>query len=180
MMVVVIIGVLAVLAVIGVRKYVANAKSAEARNAIGQMAKDAVAAYSRDSISGTLLAKGAVSNGAQKFCQSASQSVPATMTPVTAHKYQSSASDWNADSGTPGKGFACLKFSLEEPQYYQYTYAATTTNTTGATVGDYFIASAQGDLDGNGATSLFQIEGQVNGGYLVSTSPQILEVRPDE
>lgn len=180
MIVVAIIGVLAVLAIIGVRKYVANAKSAEARNAIGQMAKDAVMAYARDSISGTLLAKGAVSNGAQKFCQSASASVPPTMVPVTAHKYQSAASDWNADSGTAGKGFACLKFSLEEPQYYQYSYTATTANTTGATVGDTFIASAQGDLDGNGVTSLFQIEGQINGGYLLSTSPQILEVRPDE
>lgn len=180
MIVVVIIGVLAVLAINGVRKYIANAKSAEARNALGQMTKDAVTAYARDSVSSTMLAKGTLSNGAQKFCQSASQSVPTTIAPVTARKYQSAASDWNFDSGTAGKGFACLKFSLEEPQYYMYSYTATTANTTGPTVGDTFIAAAQGDLDGNGLTSLFQIEGQISAGYVVSTSPTILEVRPDE
>lgn len=179
-MVVVIIGVLAVLAINGVRKYIANAKSAEARNALGQMTKDAVTAYSRDSISSTLLANGTLSNGASKLCQSASLSVPTTIATVTGRKYQSMASDWTTDSATVGKGFACLKFSIEEPQYYMYSYTATTANTTGATVGDTFIAAAQGDLDGNGVTSLFQIEGQINAGYALSTSPQIIEVRPDE
>jgi type IV pilus assembly protein PilA len=181
MMVVVIIGVLAVLATNGVRNYIANAKSAEARNALGQMTKDAVTAYARDSISSTVLAKGTLSNGAAKLCQSASASVPATIATVTGgHKYQSMASDWNTDSATAGKGFACLKFSIEEPQYYMYSYTATTANTTAATVGDNFIASAQGDLDGDGVASLFQIEGQINAGYVLSTSPQIIEVRPDE
>ena len=75
-MVVVIIGVLAVLAINGVRKYIANAKSAEARNSLGQITKDAATAYARDSISSTVLAKGALSNGAAKLCQSASLSVP--------------------------------------------------------------------------------------------------------
>jgi type IV pilus assembly protein PilA len=180
MIVVVIIGVLAVLAVYGVRKYISNAKSAEARNEIGQMAKDAVTAYARDSISSTLLAKGALSNGAAKLCQSASQSVPPTIAQVTAHKYQSAQSDWNTDSGTPWTGFACLKFSIEEPQYYMYSYTATTSSTAAATVGDTFFAAAQSDLTGNGITSLFQIEGQINSGFVISISPQILEVRPDE
>jgi type IV pilus assembly protein PilA len=180
MMVVVIIGVLAVLAINGVRKYIANAKSAEARNALGQMTKDAAMAYARDSISSTILSSGGVSNGAQKLCQSASQSVPTAIATVTGHKYQSAASDWSADTATVGKGFACLKFSIEEPQYYMYSYTATTANTTGATVGDTFIAAAQGDLDANGITSLFQIEGQIVSGFTLSTSPQIIEVRPDE
>jgi type IV pilus assembly protein PilA len=180
MMVVVIIGVLAVLAINGVRKYIANAKSAEARNSLGQITKDAATAYARDSISSTVLAKGALSNGAAKLCQSASLSVPTTIASVTGHKYQSMASDWNTDAATAGTGFACLKFSLEEPQYYMYSYTATTANTTGATAGDSFIAAAQGDLDGNGVTSLFQVEGQISAQFTLSTSPQIIEVRPDE
>ena len=45
MIVVAIVGVLAVLAVYGVRKYIANAKTAEAKNALGQIGKDAVSAF---------------------------------------------------------------------------------------------------------------------------------------
>jgi type IV pilus assembly protein PilA len=43
MIVVAIVGILSVLAIYGVRKYVANAKTAEARNSLGQIAKDAAA-----------------------------------------------------------------------------------------------------------------------------------------
>ena len=49
MIVVAIVGILAVLAIYGVRKYLANAKTAEARNSIGQMAKDAAAAFEKES-----------------------------------------------------------------------------------------------------------------------------------
>ena len=48
MIVVAIIGVLAALAIYGVRKYIANAKTAEARMSLGRIAKDASAAYNRE------------------------------------------------------------------------------------------------------------------------------------
>ena len=48
MIVVAIVGVLAALAIYGVRRYILNSKTAEARNGIGQMAKDASAAYNRE------------------------------------------------------------------------------------------------------------------------------------
>jgi type IV pilus assembly protein PilA len=48
MIVVAIVGILAVLAIYGVKKYIANAKTAEARNSLGQMAKDAAAAVERE------------------------------------------------------------------------------------------------------------------------------------
>ena len=51
MIVVAIVGVLAALAIYGVRKYLLNSKTAEVRNAVGQMAKDAKAAYERESMS---------------------------------------------------------------------------------------------------------------------------------
>jgi type IV pilus assembly protein PilA len=175
-MVVVIVGILAVLSTYGVRKYKATAKSAEARNALGQMAKDAVMAYERDSISSTVIAAKAFSNGGRKLCASATTSVPTTLAQVTAVKYQSRASDWTVDQAT-GAGFYCLKFSIEMPQFYMYSYTLTG---VGSAVGDMFSASAQGDLDGNGITSVFTISGQINSGYVVNTSPNILEVRPDE
>src|SRR4051812_44517015 len=40
-----VVGLLVVLSVFGTRKYIANAKRAEAMNSLGIMAKDAVAAY---------------------------------------------------------------------------------------------------------------------------------------
>src|SRR5258707_9256293 len=55
MIVVAIVGVLAALAIYGVRKYIANAKTAEARNSLGQMSKDASAAYSRENMAGAAL-----------------------------------------------------------------------------------------------------------------------------
>ena len=181
MMVVVIVGVLAVLATYSVRKYTADAKSAEARNALGQMAKDADAAFERDSINQNLVGGGQLSNTARNLCASASASVPATIASVTGHKYQSTAADWNTDSAAKA-GFYCLKFVIDEPQYYLYSYlaylGAGSSPTTGP--GSSFTVSAQGDLDGNGVTSLFQVVGQLDTASRLLISPQILEVRPDE
>jgi type IV pilus assembly protein PilA len=175
MMVVVIVGILSVLANYGVRKYTATAKSAEARNAIGQIAKDAAAAFERERLV-PLIAAGNASTKLRGLCPSATTTVPTSIASVTAHKYQSKASDWTVDQAT-NAGFACLKFSLEMPQYYLYSYALTG---TGSAAGDSFTASAQGDLDGNGTTSLFSIQGQIGPSYTLMTSPQILEVRPEE
>ena len=56
MIVVAIVGILAVLAIYGVRKYLANAKTAEARNSLGQMGKDETSAFEKESMAGTTLA----------------------------------------------------------------------------------------------------------------------------
>jgi type IV pilus assembly protein PilA len=178
MMVVVLVGVLSLLANTGVRKYVANAKSAEARNALGQMAKDADIAFEKDSINQSNVAGGHLSNATRNLCASASASVPASIASVTGRKYQSTASDWNADSATQA-GFFCLKFTIDQPQYYMYSYTALSSGSVG-TVVDRFTVSAQGDTDGNGVTSLFQVVGQLDTARRLTISPNILEVRPDE
>jgi type IV pilus assembly protein PilA len=58
MIVVAIIGVLAVLAIYGVRKYIANAKTAEARNALGQIGKDAATKYEKEAVAPAVLPVG--------------------------------------------------------------------------------------------------------------------------
>jgi type IV pilus assembly protein PilA len=58
MIVVAIVGVLAALAIYGVKKYVANAKTTEARNSLGQIAKDASMAYNREGMAATVLSLG--------------------------------------------------------------------------------------------------------------------------
>src|SRR5579859_2124949 len=114
MIVVAIIGVLSALAAYGVRKYVLNAKTAEVRNAVGQMAKDAKAAYERDSTVSVILAPGTSAGLANNLCVSASQSVPASKTSVAGQKYQSAPSEWNADVAFAGRGFACLRFAMSD------------------------------------------------------------------
>jgi type IV pilus assembly protein PilA len=171
MIVVAIIGVLAVLAIYGVRKYISNAKSAEARNSLGQIAKDAAVAVEREKGTTPVVGAGGSSSVLRAFCSSAAATVP-TFVPTVA-KYQSQVSDWNA--GSIVAGWQCLKFSLEEPQYYMYGYTSSVTSA----VSGYFNATANGDLNGNGVYSTFLISGVAYSGA-VAISPNIQETNPDE
>src|SRR5580693_1608578 len=76
MIVVAIVGVLAVLAVYGVRKYIANSKTAEARNSLGQISKDAATAFEKESGSTAVLGQGTSSATLRALCISASAAVP--------------------------------------------------------------------------------------------------------
>lgn len=152
------LGIFAVLSVYGVRKYIANAKTAEARSTVAQIAKSAVRAYENESADGT-----------RRLCASASQPVPADRKLVSARKYQSSSEDWQRDA-TANAGFACLRFSMPTAQYFQYVYEASATG---------FVVRAHGDLNGDGEFSTFEIKGEVQGDQVV-VSPTILEKNPDE
>lgn len=170
MIVVAIVGVLAVLAVYGVQKYIANAKTAEAKNAVGEMSRDALTHYEGETMNGATLAGGGTTGVLRDVCLSASAKVPSFVPKAT--KYQSTNADWNADDvAVPRRGFACLHFEISQPQYYSYNY-------TGVSVTS-FTAAAEGDLDGDGITSLFHQDGAVSSGHL-SVAPAITEVTPDE
>ena len=169
MIVVAIIGILAVLAIYGVRKYIANAKTAEARNAVGKIQKDGAAAFEREKLAtGTVLGVGTTVNTIRSLCQSA-VAVPAAV-PV-AQKYQSSKADW--ETGDATSGWKCLQYEMTAPQYYQYNYTA-----TGTTAGSFTVI-ANGDLNGDSTASTFRAFGQVQEGRL-NTSPQIEETNPEE
>jgi type IV pilus assembly protein PilA len=172
MIVVAIVGILAALAIFGVKKYLTNAKTAEARNSLGQIGKDATAAWSRDIMASAVLADKGTVAGANQLCAT-SVSVPGTMAEVQGKKYQSStAKGEDFNSGTSSVGWTCLKFSMQEPQYYQYTYTAS--------AGASFAAVAKGDLDGDGTDySTFQLDAVVRNGSIV-TAPALTETTPDE
>src|SRR5579859_7176715 len=87
MIVVAIVGILAVLAIYGVRKYLANAKTAEARNSLGQMGKDQAAEYEQESMSGATLAPGGTAGTSHALCASTGQSVPSTKASIAGQKY---------------------------------------------------------------------------------------------
>lgn len=174
MIVVAIVGILAALAIYGVRKYMANAKSAEARNSLGQLSKDAASAYNREHMASAILADGAAAGVSNQLCASAAAKIPSAATSIKGQKYQSAASEW--DAGDKDTGWQCLKFSMSQPQYYQYGYTAAL---QAAGEGSTFTATAQGDLDGDGTLSTFTLSGVVRSQQVV-VSPTIDEASPEE
>lgn len=118
-----------------------------------ELGRSAAAAYERD---GTL-------------CPSATHPVPQDLRAVRGTKYPSTPADWSADGRKAG--FACLRFSMPSPQYFQYSYASVS--------GSSFTVQAHGDLDGDGVPSTFQLTGEVEGNKVVLT-PSIMETNPTE
>jgi len=173
MIVVAIVGILAVLAIYGVRDYIANTKTAEATNALGLISQDAITAYEREGMAGTVLSQTASSLVARRFCAASSTSVPSSAAAIQGKKYQSSLADWMVDSAT-GAGFVCLKFQMDAPQYYMYSYAITGTGAPG----DTYTATAQGDLNADGILSLYSITGSVTTSRTIAVAPNLTVVRP--
>jgi type IV pilus assembly protein PilA len=181
MIVVAIVGILAVLAIYGVRKYMANAKTAEAKNSIGEIAKDAATAYEKESMPGTLLGPGISATISRALCTAATGSVPPAIASVAGKKYMSKsapiAADWDLDMAAFHTGFYCLKFTMDQPQYYMYNY----TGALGTGVAtDTFTAVANGDLNGDGTTSTFTLVGGVTPSFTVNIAPNITETLPEE
>jgi type IV pilus assembly protein PilA len=172
MIVVAIVGILAALAIYGVTRYMKNAKTAEARNSVGQMAKDAAAAYSREKMTPGVMTGGGTSVVSNAVCKSALAQVPTDATLIAGKKYQSSAAEWAATAEASDQGWKCLKFSMDQPQYYQYNYTSVEADQT-------FDAIAEGDLDGDLTKSKFTLAGKVQDGT-VAVSPSIEEADPEE
>jgi len=172
MIVVAIIGVLAALAIYGVRRYLASAKTSEAKNTIGAISRGAAAAYERETTSSEiLLVAGASAASSHALCLSA-PSVPAA--PPAGTKYQpSTVPGQDFDTGDALTGWKCLKFTLSQPVYFSYGYemGGHVAGITGApAVGaapDGFEAAAQGDLDNDGTPSGFARGGTVLNGELI-------------
>jgi hypothetical protein len=128
------LGMAAATGIYGIRRYVTVAKmaEAEARNTVGQIAKDCAAYVSGDSTS------------LEKPKHAAPRKL-ISLPPVPAKvpsgmKYQSVVSDW--------KAWAPIKFSFVEPQYYQYEVVAAKDGRSAEVI-------ARGDLDGDGKQSRF-------------------------
>ena len=166
MIVVAIIGVLAALGMYGVSRYLAGAKTAEAKNSVGSISRAAASAFEREIGGAEILAVGGSSAGfSHELCTSAA---PVPIAPPVGTKYQPSETDWYG--ATEQEGWRCLKFAIVAPIYYQYRYE----RGTNAGVPDApaisatgFEAAAVGDLDGDGVLSGFSRGGNVVGGQLV-------------
>jgi len=144
MIVVAIIGVLAALAIYGVARYLKHAKTAEATRNIS-----AIETGSKNAFQSELDQSGTgVGPFVHTFCPS-NAATPAAGIPKAA-KAVTPVAEWSAT------GWVCLKFSINEPQFYQYKYTGDTTKIGTDAV---YTADAYGDLDGNGTNSTFELQG---------------------
>ena len=171
MIVVAIVAILAVLAIFGIRKYLAHSKTAEATNTIGMINQLSVAAYEKERAVSEA-AVGVSGTAVHQLCATSDQ-VPNTVASVSNKKYTPDpAADYLARgaNNSETKGWICLKFEMNTPQYYTYEYTS---------AGDTFTAIAHGDLNGDGRLSTWIQRGRVEGGAVV-LDPLVESIDPQE
>lgn len=180
MIVIAIIGVLAALAIYGVRRYLASAKTSEAKNTIGAIARGAKQSFERETAKSDLITADAGGNSTTSnhaLCETATP-VPAAPPPGT--KYQPATNNADFDTGTAIAGWKCLKFSMTQAIYYQYQYTKgsgpVSQLITGAptpTGQESFEAAAVGDLDNDNTFSRFAIIGQADNANEMRVATQV-------
>jgi type IV pilus assembly protein PilA len=168
MIVVAIIGVLAALAIYGVRRYLASAKTSEAKNTIGAISRGATAAYERETVASEDLTEGQTSAAASHALCGDAVNVPGT-TPAGTKYQPRTGNGLDFEGGDSLNGWKCLKFGLSQPHYYQYQYHKDTGPVGGSTnpascTGNCYEAGAVGNLDADGADSRFARTGHINTG----------------
>lgn len=152
-----VLGIFSVLAISGVRRYLAAAKTAEAKNTVNAIARAGVAAYERDTVIG--------SKDVHRLCGSATP-VPAAV-PAGSKYTPSPAPGTDFKSGNASAGWMCLKFAVEQPMYYQYAYEKGAGSGKSGATANGFEVRARGDLDGNGVYSLFARGADVRDGIVL-------------
>lgn len=159
MIVIAIIGILAALAIYGVSRFMASARTAEAKQTVGAISRAGHAAFDGVTAPGVTIPDGAsAAGGSSKLCLDASP-VPATLTSVTAAKYQPNVAGAGLDfnSGTQDAGWKCLRFEMTTPILYQYEYTGVTASGAPQASGLAFNSIANGDVDGDTVTSSFTL-----------------------
>lgn len=169
MIVVAIIGVLAALAIYGVRSYLAAARTSEAKGNVGAISQLAAGVFEREYGEAELLgaANGASSKPAVNYLCTSANPVPATV-PVGTKYQPGNAQGADFHTGTSIDGWLCLGYTMSTPIYYQYTYykgaGYVSPGLGGPDPGaDGFEAAATGDLDGDGDHSMFARSGAIVG-----------------
>ena len=168
MIVVAIIGVLAALAIYGVRRYLASSKTSEAKNTIGAISRGATAAFERETTAAENLGEGALSGAASHALCGSAAPVPAAGPPAGTKYQPNTANNNDFEVGDTLNGWKCLKFGLTQPHYYQYYYLNATAipgetgNAATCAAAGCYSAGAVGDLDNDGVNSVFVRTGHVN------------------
>jgi len=138
--------VLAAVAMYGVARYVRHAKTTEAQESVRRLAAETANFYNTSDATQPSGATPTAVHAMRHFPPSSRAPVPEEVLNVRGKRYQSNGMDWAA---SPWKE---LKFSLVQPQCYQYSFTATG---SGATARALIVA--EGDLDGDGTRSHYAL-----------------------
>lgn len=168
MIVVVILGILAAIAIPAFIKYIRNSKTAEAKENLAYLFRESTTYFAGER---TNPATPFVDDILPQFPDSTANMNPATIPPgtkVTTSWTKAVSPTWPA-----------LKFSLADPHYFAYNYESS--GSTGTGTDSSFTASAFGDLDGDAsAYSTFNRQGQVNAEMEVQGTRGLVEIDPLE
>jgi type IV pilus assembly protein PilA len=160
MIVVAIIGILAAVAIPAFMKYIRKAKTVEAVQGIKKIYDGARSYYMDESNK-----RGSTLALAKQFPNSTTGITPSARCCLSAGgKCNPVPNNWD----TPE--WNALKFSMEDPFYFQYTYIASGTDTDSA-----FTARAQGDMDCDTILSTYEMVGQVDSARNVTGSAGIFK-----
>ncbi len=181
MIVVAIVGVLVALGIYGVQRYLSASKSAEAKNNLGAISRAAVAAYERTSGDGEIIAAGKEASKEEHALCKNSNWVPKKI--QRDKKYQPNTAKGDFQAGNDKAGWRCLKFEINEPIIYMYQYRYKSGDWSGQAkksgAKEYYVARAQGDVDGDKIMSRFILAGVVRNKKIV-TSSSVWILREDE
>jgi type IV pilus assembly protein PilA len=199
MIVVAIIGVLAALAIYGVTRYLASAKTSEAKNTVGDIARGAQNAFSKEQNAAEIVPDGNVGTQfSQDVCGTANFSVAGI--PGGAKAQPDPATFKVTGVGNSRNvGWQCLNFEMHSPTYYRYGYFANRIGglvapeadgnsavpgkltTVLATPPKGFYAFAEGNLNNDATNSAMGVVGQINlANRTMKTGTQVLAVDEGE
>ena len=164
MIVVVILGILAAIAIPAFIKYVRNSKTSEAKENLAYIFRESTTYFA-----GERVERGITGAGIQAQFPNTAALTPGTV-PSGARVLTAT---WNNN-----ETWNALKFSIADPHYYAYEYESTGSGSPGSS--SLFTARARGDLDGDAAESTFERVGTVNDQREVQGSGGLYEFQPTE
>lgn len=150
MIVVVILGVLAAVAIPAFIKYIRRAKTSEAEDKLSEMFRSAVSYFTQENV-----ARGATAEALVPQFPDDTVQTPGDCTTCAANDDgRCDPSAYGADMWDTNE-WQALNFAISDPHYFTYEFVSeNTTNRRGAD--SLFTARAQADLDNDGNCSLFE------------------------
>jgi type IV pilus assembly protein PilA len=155
MIVVAIIGILAAVAIPAFMKYIRKSKTTEAVQGIKKIYDGARSYYMDESNK-----RGSTTAIAKQFPDSVTALTPSSKCcSRTGGKCNPVPDNWDS------KEWNALKFAMEDPFYFQYTYVG-----SGSDTGSKFTARAHGDMDCDSTLSTYEMVGKVDSARNVTGS----------
>ena len=146
MIVVAIIGILAAVAIPAFMKYIRKSKTVEAVQGIKKIYDGARSYYMDESNK-----RGSTQALAKQFPDTAAQTPGTQCCDEPGGKCNPEPDDWDTAA------WNALKFSMEDPFYFQYAYTASGSDATAA-----FTAAANGNMDCDSVFSTYEMVGKVD------------------